>query len=54
LIERVIIECSRETLPTSPEEKEKYFMEHVAAGETLCGKGKSMSMKRKKGFSKVK
>lgn len=40
LIERVIVECSREELPTSAEAKEKYFMEQVAAGEALCGKGK--------------
>ncbi|KAG1120045.1 hypothetical protein G6F42_012842 [Rhizopus arrhizus] len=41
LIERVIVECSREELPTSAEAKEKYFMEQVAAGEALCGKGPS-------------
>jgi import receptor subunit TOM20 len=39
LIERVIVECARETLPSSPEQKEKYFMENVAAGEALCGQG---------------
>lgn len=40
LIERVIVECAREALPTSPEEKEAYFMENVAAGEALCAQGK--------------
>ncbi|KAI8087048.1 mitochondrial outer membrane translocase complex, subunit Tom20 domain-containing protein [Gilbertella persicaria] len=39
LIERVIVECARENYPTSPEQKEKYFMEQVAAGEALCGQG---------------
>lgn len=39
LIERVIVECANEELPTSPEQKEAYFMEHVAAGEALCGQG---------------
>ncbi|KAI8637230.1 mitochondrial outer membrane translocase complex, subunit Tom20 domain-containing protein [Parasitella parasitica] len=39
LIENVIVECSKEELPTSAEAKEKYFMEQVAAGEALCGKG---------------
>ncbi|CEP11533.1 hypothetical protein [Parasitella parasitica] len=41
LIENVIVECSKEDLPTSAEAKEKYFMEQVAAGEALCGKGPS-------------
>lgn len=44
LLERVIIESAREQYPTSPEGKEKYFMEKVAEGETLCAQGK----KRKK------
>ncbi|GAA5794721.1 mitochondrial outer membrane translocase complex, subunit Tom20 domain-containing protein [Helicostylum pulchrum] len=41
LIERVIVECAKEALPTSPEEKEAYFMENVAAGEALCAQGPS-------------
>ena len=40
LIEKVIVECARENYPTTPEQKEKYFMEQVAAGEQLCGQGK--------------
>ncbi|KAG2205121.1 MAS20 protein import receptor-domain-containing protein [Mucor mucedo] len=39
LIENVIVACSKEALPSSPEQKEAYFMEHVAAGEGLCGQG---------------
>lgn len=39
MIERVIVACAREELPTSPEGKEAYFMENVAAGEALCGQG---------------
>jgi import receptor subunit TOM20 len=42
LIERVIVECARETLPETPEQKEKYFMENVAEGEALCGQGKQL------------
>ncbi|KAI7907965.1 mitochondrial outer membrane translocase complex, subunit Tom20 domain-containing protein [Cokeromyces recurvatus] len=41
MIENVIIECAKETLPETPEAKEKYFMEHVAAGEKLCNQGPS-------------
>ncbi len=32
--------AEKEPLPTTPEAKEKYFMEQVAAGESLCNKGK--------------
>ncbi|CAO3650784.1 unnamed protein product [Mucor hiemalis] len=39
MIERVIVACAQEQLPTSPEGKEAYFMENVAAGEALCGQG---------------
>lgn len=40
LIEKVIVAAAQETYPTTPEEREKYFMEQVAAGEALCGQGK--------------
>ncbi|KAI8991850.1 mitochondrial outer membrane translocase complex, subunit Tom20 domain-containing protein [Mycotypha africana] len=39
MIENVIIESSKEEYPTTPEAREKYFMEQIAAGEALCGKG---------------
>ncbi|CDH55511.1 mitochondrial import receptor subunit [Lichtheimia corymbifera JMRC:FSU:9682] len=39
LIEKVIVAAAQETYPTTPEEREKYFMEQVAAGEALCGQG---------------
>ncbi|KAI9319058.1 MAS20 protein import receptor-domain-containing protein [Dichotomocladium elegans] len=39
LIENVIVAAARETYPTSPEEREKYFMNQVAEGEALCTKG---------------
>lgn len=39
LFERVIVESARESYPTTPEAKEKYFMEQVTVGETLCGQG---------------
>ncbi|CAO3685351.1 hypothetical protein G6F70_005112 [Rhizopus microsporus] len=39
LFERVIVESARENYPTTPEAKEKYFMEQVTIGETLCGQG---------------
>ncbi|KAI7881310.1 protein import receptor MAS20 [Lichtheimia hyalospora FSU 10163] len=39
LIEQVIVAAAQETYPTTPEEREKYFMEQVAAGEALCGQG---------------
>lgn len=32
--------AEKEPLPQTPEAKEKYFMEQVAAGESLCNKGK--------------
>ncbi|KAG1459345.1 hypothetical protein G6F56_006182 [Rhizopus delemar] len=46
--EKVIVECAKETYPTSPEEKEKYFMEQVTAGETLAAQGKKKKKKKKK------
>ncbi|KAG1147105.1 hypothetical protein G6F37_002868 [Rhizopus arrhizus] len=39
--ERVIVESAKETYPTTPEDKEKYFMEQVTAGETLAAQGPS-------------
>lgn len=39
LIESVIEAANQEEYPTSPEAKEKYFMEQVTIGEALCGKG---------------
>ena len=32
--------AEKEPLPATPEAKEKYFMEQVAAGESLCNRGK--------------
>lgn len=32
--------AEKEPLPTTPEAKEKYFMEQVGAGESLCNRGK--------------
>lgn len=40
IIESVMAAAEKEPLPTTPEAKEKYFMEQVAAGESLCNKGK--------------
>ncbi|KAI8887040.1 protein import receptor MAS20 [Backusella circina FSU 941] len=39
LLERVIVESAQEQYPTSPEGKEKYFMDMVSQGETLCAQG---------------
>ncbi|KAL0078602.1 mitochondrial outer membrane translocase complex, subunit Tom20 domain-containing protein [Phycomyces blakesleeanus] len=39
LIEQVIIAAAQENYPTTPEEKEQYFMSQVAAGEALCAQG---------------
>ncbi|KAI8093488.1 MAS20 protein import receptor-domain-containing protein [Halteromyces radiatus] len=39
LIDQVVAMANAETLPTSPEEKEKYFMTQVAKGEALCTQG---------------
>ncbi|CAO3617450.1 unnamed protein product [Cunninghamella blakesleeana] len=39
LIEQVLAIANEEVLPTSAEEKEKYFMEQVAKGEALCTQG---------------
>ncbi|KAG2226637.1 hypothetical protein INT45_005123 [Circinella minor] len=41
LIESVIIAAAQEEYPTSPEEREKYFMAQVSAGETLCAQGEA-------------
>ncbi|KAG1392923.1 hypothetical protein G6F60_011788 [Rhizopus arrhizus] len=40
IIESVIEAASEETLPSTPEEKEKYFMQQVALGEGLCNQEK--------------
>lgn len=42
IIENVIKAAEQETLPSTPEGKEKYFMEQVAAGEALCNQGKEL------------
>lgn len=39
LVQDVLKTVSQETFPEAPEEKEKYFMEQVAAGEALCQQG---------------
>ncbi|KAI8334581.1 MAS20 protein import receptor-domain-containing protein [Chlamydoabsidia padenii] len=39
LIDQVMLLAGQETLPASPEEKEKYFMAQVAKGESLCAQG---------------
>lgn len=41
LIETVLDKVSKDTFPETPEKKEEYFMTQVAAGEALCGKGKT-------------
>lgn len=41
LIEAVMSAAEKEPLPTTPEAKEKYFMEQVAAGESLCNRGEA-------------
>ncbi|KAI9342140.1 hypothetical protein BD770DRAFT_398764 [Pilaira anomala] len=41
LIESVMAAAEKEPLPTTPEAKEKYFMEQVGAGESLCNKGEA-------------
>ncbi|KAI8991852.1 hypothetical protein BDF20DRAFT_846824 [Mycotypha africana] len=41
IIENVLKAAEKETFPSSPESKEKYFMEQVAAGEALCNKGEA-------------
>ncbi|KAI8376116.1 uncharacterized protein BYT42DRAFT_546835 [Radiomyces spectabilis] len=41
LIETVLEAASKETFPATPEEKEKYFMSQVAAGEALCNQGEA-------------
>jgi import receptor subunit TOM20 len=42
IIESVIEAASEETLPSTPEEKEKYFMQQVALGEGLCNQGNAL------------
>jgi import receptor subunit TOM20 len=39
VIETVMSAAEKEPLPQTPEAKEKYFMEQVAAGESLCNRG---------------
>ncbi|KAI9483280.1 MAG: hypothetical protein EXX96DRAFT_137013 [Benjaminiella poitrasii] len=41
VIESVTEAADKEALPTSPEDKEKYFMEKVALGEGFCNKGEA-------------
>lgn len=40
IIESVMAAAEKEPLPTTAEAKEKYFMEQVGAGESLCNRGK--------------
>jgi import receptor subunit TOM20 len=39
MLKASLIEISQETLPTSPQEREQYFMEQVAMGEGLAATG---------------
>lgn len=39
IIESVMAAAEKEPLPTTAEAKEKYFMEQVGAGESLCNRG---------------
>ncbi|KAI8981452.1 mitochondrial outer membrane translocase complex, subunit Tom20 domain-containing protein [Pilobolus umbonatus] len=41
LIEKVIHESTEEQYPTSPADKEKYFLEQIGKGEQLCLQGPS-------------
>lgn len=41
LIQSVMDAVAKETFPESPEGKEAYFMQKVAEGEALCGKGEA-------------
>lgn len=43
LIDQVMRLAGEETLPATPEEKEKYFMAQVAKGEGLCAQGKKLN-----------
>ena len=49
---------AKEPMPATPEAKEKYFMEQVAAGEQLCNAGKNwdkyMVWNQKKGKNEKK
>lgn len=40
IIESVMAAAEKEPLPSTAEAKEKYFMEQVGAGESLCNRGK--------------
>lgn len=46
LISQVMELAGQETLPSTPEEKEKYFMAQVAKGEALCSQGKYTCIKK--------
>lgn len=50
LIETVLDAVAKETLPTTAEAKEQYFMSQVAAGEQLCNAGKDKGLQTK-GFA---
>ncbi|KAL1933259.1 hypothetical protein VTP01DRAFT_7349 [Rhizomucor pusillus] len=39
LIEKVIVSGAQETYPTTPQDREQFFMAQVSAGETLCAQG---------------
>ncbi|KAI5453011.1 mitochondrial import receptor subunit tom20 [Naganishia albida] len=39
MLKASLVEISKETLPTSPQEREQYFMEQVAMGEGLAAAG---------------
>ncbi|KAG2226584.1 hypothetical protein INT45_005070 [Circinella minor] len=41
LIDQVLEAVAKEPMPATPEAKEKYFMEQVAAGEQLCNAGEA-------------
>lgn len=43
--------AEKEPLPTTPEAKEKYFMEQVGAGESLCNRGKKKKEEKNFFFS---
>jgi import receptor subunit TOM20 len=47
IIESVMHAAEQEPLPTTPEDKEKYFMEQVAAGESLCNRGKEIGSEKR-------
>ncbi|KAI8970522.1 MAS20 protein import receptor-domain-containing protein [Pilobolus umbonatus] len=39
LINSILETVDKEEFPISPEEKEKYFIDHIGVGESLCAKG---------------